>query len=53
MDTHPRRMPCEDESRDPISQGPPNIANKTPEPRRKTWNKLDLTAFRRNQPGQH
>lgn len=55
--THTGKTPCEDESRDwgdaSISQGTPKLARKPPESREASWNRVSLTAIRKNQPCQH
>lgn len=35
------------------AKGMPKTANKAPEARRETWNRLSFTALGRNQPRQH
>lgn len=56
-DMHPERTPGAYEGRDWNSafarQGVPKISSQLSEPRRETWNRLSLTAFRRNQPCEH
>ena len=58
-DMHTGKMPCEDEGSDldwgnaSLSQGIPKIASKPPEFRQEAWNRVFLSALRRNQPCQH
>lgn len=53
-DTHTRKMPCEDGTRDQrdasTSQRTPKTATTPPDARGGTWNRLLLTALLGNQP---
>ena len=56
-DRHRGRRPTEHEGRDQgprsTGQGVSKIASKPPEARREAWNRLALSALKRNRPYQH